>query len=117
MADKANSLLFTCFRDGKVCVAVKPGLRFDEINAFTRQKIDGVPRFVRGYNCNRRLIRRRIPVEVGPRKKDLRAEKFSGRDFLAQAFEQFHASAHVAYGRDSVRDKERKNEFAAAVRF
>src|SRR5260221_1180823 len=50
MADKANSLLFTFFCDGKVCVAINTGLLFFEINAFARHQIVGGPRFVTVIN-------------------------------------------------------------------
>src|SRR6266568_4031265 len=116
MPDESYALLSAFFRDREICFASKPRLHLDEIHPLRLQRMDCLASLHRISDHDRRLIGRRVTVEIRPSEEHLRAQPFLRINLFPQLHQLLDFSSHVADRGDSVRDEKWKDEFSAAAR-
>lgn len=97
-------------------------MRLDEVHMLTSEKVYGIASFAGVSHDDRRLVARRVAIEIGSGEEDLRADKRRAEkgamgNFAANLGEIFDLAADVANGGDAIGDEQWKNEFAAAGGF
>src|SRR5580704_18392143 len=117
VSNEGDVLATANIRDSKIRVTAEIGLHLDEIGSARNQGVNIFAGFRGIGDDQRRLKKRRIPIEIGSSKENSRSLRLAVFYFFSQLAQGFKIAAHITDSGDSIREEKRKNKFAAASWF